>query len=394
MLSGEGCRTRRKRLWDILPKDIQWVLIADPRHVNYLSGFWVNPLSASLGERGLLYLERGGESILLVDNFALASAVSKPFVDRTVMEPWYDQWHSVPNRDHALFKSLERIGDRLRASRGVVEAEWFPLGASEAIRQATPPVGPDRPSLGTLLRELRRVKDPDELELIRRCIQAGETGQRRGRELAATGIGELELYREVQSAVLAELGCPALVYGDFRAASPSLPGTGGPPTDYALREGDTFILDFSVVLAGYRSDITSTIAVGEPTQGQRELHALCLAALASGEAHLKAGASGREVYQAVAAPFAAASRPELFPHHAGHGLGLGHPEAPAFVPESDEVLCAGEVVTLEPGAYLQGVGGVRIEHNYLVTKTGCMRLSRHETALTQNLPNPPVRGGS
>jgi Xaa-Pro aminopeptidase len=83
----------------------------------------------------------------------------------------------------------------------------------------------------------------------------------------------------------------------------------------------------------------------------------------------------------VAAPFAAAGRPGLFPHHAGHGLGLGHPEAPAFVPESDEALSEGEVVTLEPGAYAEGVGGVRIEHNYLITRDGFERLTNHSLEL-------------
>ena len=68
-------------------------------------------------------------------------------------------------------------------------------------------------------------------------------------------------------------------------------------------------------------------------------------------------------------------------HHAGHGLGLTHPEAPFFVPKADETLLAGDVVTLEPGLYVADVGGIRIEHNYLVTGTGFERLSNHTIAL-------------
>ena len=68
-------------------------------------------------------------------------------------------------------------------------------------------------------------------------------------------------------------------------------------------------------------------------------------------------------------------------HHAGHGIGLEHPEPPILVPESRDVLLAGDVVTLEPGVYLQGVGGIRIENNYLVTDNGCERLSHHNIAL-------------
>jgi Xaa-Pro aminopeptidase len=72
---------------------------------------------------------------------------------------------------------------------------------------------------------------------------------------------------------------------------------------------------------------------------------------------------------------------DAFPHHAGHGLGLTHPEAPFFVRHSDESLLQGDVVTLEPGLYVSGVGGLRIEHNYLVTERGYERLSHHEIAL-------------
>ena len=69
-------------------------------------------------------------------------------------------------------------------------------------------------------------------------------------------------------------------------------------------------------------------------------------------------------------------------HHAGHGLGLGHPESPIIVSDSTDVLLAGDIVTLEPGSYVEGIGGMRIEHNYLITEDGYERLSNHEIRLT------------
>src|SRR4030042_1467394 len=144
MLSEEGCRGRRTRLWEALPREVQWVLVADPRHVNYLSGFWVNPVSFSSGERGFLYLERDGEAILLCDNFTLKSAIGGAFVDRTIVEPWYDHRHGVPNRDQVLFRALERIRDRFRPASGLLEAEWLPLGALEAL--GWPAAAPGRAS--------------------------------------------------------------------------------------------------------------------------------------------------------------------------------------------------------------------------------------------------------
>ncbi len=142
------------------------------------------------------------------------------------------------------------------------------------------------------------------------------------------------------------------------------------------------ILDYSVVIAGYRSDFTNTLVVGkEPSADQRRLYDLCCQAMAAGEKELRAGQSCLTVYGAVRGVFDRAGMAQHFPHHAGHGLGLTHPEAPYFVRGADETLLAGDVVTLEPGLYVDGVGGIRIEHNYLVTDKGYERLSNHVIAL-------------
>jgi Xaa-Pro aminopeptidase len=142
------------------------------------------------------------------------------------------------------------------------------------------------------------------------------------------------------------------------------------------------ILDYSVVLHGYRSDFTNTLVVGkDPTPDQQRLYDLCRQAMAAGEKELRAGASCVNVYGAVNGVFEKVNMAQAFGHHAGHGLGLTHPEAPFFVRHADETLLAGDVVTLEPGLYVTGSGGIRIEHNYLITETGYERLSNHEIVL-------------
>ncbi len=390
MLTESGCLSRRRRLWQALPDDVQWLLIADPRHVQYLANFWVQPLSFSGGERGLLLLERDGQATLLGDNFALRSAAHRPYVSREIVETWYDHKHSVINRDHALFNALRKVAPELAGRHGLVEAEWLPLGATEALpleglgfsasqeADAAPPLL----DLGTVLRSLRRQKEPDEVELLKQCARAGEAGQARLREIIRPGITELEIYLEVQKAALTAAGRPGLVYGDFRAANAQHPKVGGLPTQYVLQPGDVFTLDYSVVLDGYRADFTNAAAVGEPSPEIQELFAICQAAMQSGEATLKAGARAADVHQAVMRPFQEAGKAEAFPHHAGHGIGLAHPEAPILVPDSRDVLLEGDVVTLEPGAYVSGVGGLRIEHNYLITASGYERLTNHVIALT------------
>ena len=133
MLTKAGCLSRRARLWDSLPSSCEWVLIADPRHVLYLSNFWIHPLSFSAGERCWLVLEREGKATLLGDNFSLRSRAGEPFIDEEVMIKWYDHKHSVINRDHALMKAAEQIADRLYGRNGAVEAECLPVGAFELL---------------------------------------------------------------------------------------------------------------------------------------------------------------------------------------------------------------------------------------------------------------------
>ena len=392
MLTKEGCFARRARLWENIPTSCEWVLVADPRHVLYLSNFWIHPLSFSAGERCWLLLEREGKATLLGDNFSLRSRAGEPFVDDEVMVKWYDHKHSAINRDHALLKAAEQVADRLYGRGGAVEAEWLPVGAFEllgldheqhSVRLEAKDLGKSGAvDLGTILRSLRRKKHDDEIALLKECMRAGEAGMKRLREIVKPGISEFEIFCEVQKAAISAAGRPGLIYGDFRAASASKPKVGGLPTDHKLVDGDMFTLDYSVVLDGYRSDFTNCLVVGEPNDKQRHLYDLVSAAQRGGEAVLKAGTLAKDVFNAVNKPILDAGLADKFAHHAGHGIGLAHPEAPILVPESEEVLVAGDVVTLEPGLYVEGIGGIRIEHNYLITDTGYERLSNHVISLT------------
>jgi len=391
MLTLEGCLARRQRLWDMVPETFEWVLIADPRHVHYLSNFLVQPLSFSRGERGLLLLERDGAATLMADNFTWRSATGEAFVDRTAITTWYDHKHSVIDRDHALFKSLSDVASHLRGRRGLLEAEWLPVGAAtlldpecyEFASNQSPGASPYL-DLGSMLRSLRRIKHDDEIALLKECMAAGEAGQARLFDVVREGVSELEIYTEVHRAANLAAGRPAIVYGDFRAAYASQPKGGGLPVHGGrkLEKGDLYILDYSVVLDGYRSDFTNTVSVGPPSSEVKELFTLCQAGMQAGEQAIRSGVSAADVYRAVAAPYVEAGRTEAFTHHAGHGIGLAHPEPPILVPLSTDQLETGNVITLEPGAYVEGIGGMRIERNYLITDNGYEILSHHDIRLT------------
>src|SRR5262249_313674 len=133
---------------------------------------------------------------------------------------------------------------------------------------------------------------------------------------------------------------------------------------------------------GYRGDFTNTFAVGRaPTAAQRDLFDACISAMAAGESALKAGVPARSIDDAVRASIAARGLEYAFPSHSGHGIGLSPPEPPYFVRQSTDEVMAGDVVAIEPGLFVPGVGGMRFERNYLVTAEGFENLTHHRLTL-------------
>jgi hypothetical protein len=363
MLTAEGCLQRRRRLWERLdPKpEGDHLRLGDPIHLAYLANFHVDPFSLGAGFGGYLLVRRDGHAKLIHDNRLPASVQQAHAEERTVV-PWYDG--QSPGRGPRQLALLESVNP-----------------AHAGLRIHDRPGDPYAATLVHTLADMRRQKDADEVALLRRCMRATEAGHAWAREHVRPGLTELDVYCGVSAACTKAAGQAVIVYGDF-AVSPGPERRGGPPTERVLEPGDMLILDFSVVIAGYRSDFTNTLVVGrEPTADQQRLYDLCVAAMAAGERELRADRECRTVYGAVREVFERAGVAQHFPHHAGHGLGLTHPEAPYFVRHADESLLAGDVVTLEPGLYVAGAGGIRIEHNYLVTAAGYERLSNHTIAL-------------
>jgi Xaa-Pro aminopeptidase len=359
MLTAEGCRQRRLRFWkQLTPKpDSDYLLLADPIHLVYLANCWIDPFSLGAWSRGYLLLRNDGHAKLLHEDRAPAS-VADAHVDERRAVPWYDAQH--PARGP---RQLAVLGDvnPTHAGLRIHDRPGDPLAANVVSTIAT----------------MRRQKDPDEVAVLRQAMRATEAGHAWARAHIKPGMTELDVWCGVNTACVQAAGKPAIVYGDF-AVSPGPERSGGGPTTRVLEPGDMFILDFSVVLGGYRSDFTNTLVVGKPPSAdQKRLIDLCMAALAAGEKTLRAETACQNVYDAVRGVFDKAGVAEHFPHHAGHGLGLTHPEAPYIVRHSTETLVTGDVVTLEPGLYVPGVGGVRLENNYLITPTGFERLSNH-----------------
>jgi len=355
MLTAEGCRQRRQRLLDALTPTEPLVL-TDPLHLRYLANFYVDPFSLGADFFGVLILSPDGKTKVVHDG-RLPSSIAQAHVDESEVVKWYDG--QSPGKGYRRWIIHGAVKGRIHDSLADPMAE----------------------SIINTIGEMRRRKDPDEVEVLRKCMRVTEAGQAWARANAKPGMTELQVYTGIVQACSQAAGHAVVVYGDF-AVSPGSQRRGGAATQQVIREGDMLILDFSVILFGYRSDFTNTLVIGRaPNEKQQKLYDCCVRAMVAGERELQEGASCLTVYNAVRGSFANDSMADFFPHHAGHGLGMSHPEAPFFVKHADETLVAGDVVTLEPGLYVDNVGGIRIEHNYLITPTGFERLSQHEITL-------------
>jgi Xaa-Pro aminopeptidase len=366
-LTREGCVARREHLIKTANADL--LIVTNPRHIFYLTGMYITPLALSAWGPNFLLIEAStGKTTLLVHN-QLTGASETACVDKVEIWQWYNA-KTDPGVD-PYRKSIGELDKQLTAFQGKrmgIEFGWMPFGVP--IEQ---PI-----DLTSILWNMRRRKYPDELVLIREAVEAVDAGHQAARQTMKPGISELDIYNAVHAGIVKAAKTPVLLMGDFVSGDRAF-GGGGPATDRVLQAGELMIIDVFPIVNGYRADYTATLSVdGKLTDKQRALETALQEAMAAGESMLKPGNRAGDVHRAVKDKFVGRGFGEGFHHHAGHGLGLGHPDAPYFVPNSDEILIAGDVVTLEPGSYGPDFGA-RIENNYLITENGFERLSHHNT---------------
>ncbi len=233
--------------------------------------------------------------------------------------------------------------------------------------------GVEAVAAGGSVEELRRVKDDDELAAISAASELADEVWRWSVERGLGGRGERDVARAAEARIR-ELGgdpsFPAIVAAGPNGALPH-----AEPGARKIEQGDLVVFDMGAKLDGYCSDGTRTYAVGEPGERAREVYETVRAAQAAALEAVAAGVGGEALDAVAREAIAAAGDGERFGHGLGHGVGLEVHEAPRVSPRSEDVLAAGEVVTIEPGVYLPGELGVRIEDLVVVAEDGCRNLS-------------------
>ena len=226
-----------------------------------------------------------------------------------------------------------------------------------------------------LLWKLRMVKDDEELEAMIAAQRIAERALEEILEEIRPGVTEKEIAARLQYLMLHYGGSdmsfdPIVVSG----ANGSLPH--GVPSEKKIQQGEFVTMDFGCIYHGYCSDMTRTVAVGFATEEMHRVYHTVLTAQLAGINAARAGVTGREVDGAARAVIDAAGYGAYFGHSFGHGVGVEIHEAPNASPGNENPLPAGAVISAEPGIYLPGKMGVRIEDVILLTEKGCRNITR------------------
>ena len=226
-----------------------------------------------------------------------------------------------------------------------------------------------------LLWQLRMVKDEEELEAMVAAQRIAERALEDILEEIRPGVTEKEIAARLQYLML-HYGASDMSFDPIVVSGPNGSLPHGVPSEKTIRQGEFVTMDFGCVYRGYCSDMTRTVAVGFATEEMQTVYNTVLAAQKAGIAAAKAGVTGREVDGAARAVIEAAGYGDCFGHSFGHGVGVEIHEAPNASPMNDKPLPAGAVISAEPGIYLPGRLGVRIEDVILLTEDGCLDITK------------------
>ena len=286
-------------------------------------------------------------------------------------------------------EELKETGPQLRAlckehrvKRLFVETGYATLDGAARLRKQLPGVWIEtRDSrVDQHLRTLRMHKASNEVDCIRQAQAVAEKAFEYILGFIKPGMSEREIALELDYAMLRD-GAQAVSFETIAVAGENGSKPHGVPGERPVRAGDLLTLDFGAVVDGYHSDMTRTVAIGEPGEEQRKVYGIVLEAQLAALAKLAPGVPCGEIDEAARSIIKDAGYGDHFRHGTGHGVGLEIHEAPGLSRKSKDVLAPGMVVTVEPGIYLPGSCGVRIEDMALITENGYENLTRAEKTL-------------
>jgi Xaa-Pro aminopeptidase len=348
--------TRAERLSKVVAeRELDMLYVSDLVNVCYLTGF--------TGTNGACLV--GGQERIFFTDFRYTERA-----EREVGPEW--------ERPEAERELIPQIVKRMQGRVGFEDSK---LSVRQLARlEAAAGDDVDLVPAGDLVEQLRAVKEAGELERIAAAAELADDVYRWAIERGLLGSSEREVARAVEARIRelgAEPSFPPIIAG---AANGALPHA--EPEEREIGAGELVVFDMGTLLDGYCSDCTRTFATGEIDDEAREVYGLVQRAQAAALEALRPGATGKEVDAVPREIISEAGHGDHFGHGTGHGVGLEVHEGPRLATTSDDELAEGNVVTVEPGVYLPGRLGVRIEDLVVVTTGGYRNLSSLPKELT------------
>jgi Xaa-Pro dipeptidase len=362
---------RLTRMRDVLRRASLDALVLNPGPtMTYASG-----LSFHLMERPVVFVvpADGRQPALILPEFERTKGEACP------LKPDLFTYSEDPASRHGVFETAARqLG--LPGQRLGVEPLRLRVFELRLLEAAAP--GAQFLSAEDVITSLRVAKDEAEIETMRRAVHAAEAAFRATLPLIKLGMTERELASELTVQLLragseSELPFPPIVASGPNSALPH-----GVPTDRRLQRGDFLIIDWGATVGGYISDLTRTLAFEPVDPEMARVHAVVLEANQAGRAAARPGLACAQVDHAARQVIDTARYGPQFTHRTGHGIGMEAHEPPYIRGDNLDLLAPGMTFTVEPGIYLEGRGGVRIEDNVVITPEGAESLSTLDRSLT------------
>ncbi|MGI6343834.1 MAG: M24 family metallopeptidase [Bacillota bacterium] len=325
--------------------EIDALLVMRPENRRYISGFRGSSAFIIVGRQGAW----------LLTDFRYIEQAREQCPEFTVIR------HGVP-----WMASLQELLTDNGIEKLGFEKDYLTYGQYEGLSQA---LETQLVPVSGLVEKLRRIKDEAEVASMQRAADIAEAAFAEILPQIRPGRTERDIALDLEIA-MRRRGAEGMAFPIIAASGPRSCLPHGAPTDRVLEQGDFLTLDFGARVDGYCSDMTRTVVLGEPDAKQREIYDIVLKAQLAAQAAVKPGLLGKQLDQIARDIISAAGYGENFGHGLGHGVGLMVHEGPGAGSRSEDVLEPGMVVTVEPGIYLPGWGGVRIEDMVLVTEDG------------------------
>ena len=372
MLTSSGCRERQQRLRQVMSdQGIDVAIISDPHEIYYFSGVLLP--NAPFALPGFLWID-SSVTWLIAQNGVKADTVSDLLT--------YEWTHNSTSN----FDWLRHVNDLLEARLSGITAKrigWQNEALQHLLAQTVETtVHPDEwIALDGAINLMERRKDADELALIRRSIEIDLAAYRAAQAAIQPGVNELDVLAAAQQAANQAAGEIVWHNGDYHSGA-----IGGYAENRAIQAGELYIIDAWTNYHGYWSDLSRAFIVGDQiTSLQQTLFDHIKQVQEAVPGILKLGIDGTEVWRQVDALIR--ELPLLkdvgLVHHAGHSVGLRAHEQPDLNPDRGGLLEVGNIISVEPGAYLDAArGGVRLENMYLITENGAELLSVYPMSLS------------